>query len=201
MAIYTARHSWVEILRSLNTIDKTNLTLGHFILFLLLLTFQKDMAIHFKHCVCEGLDGSLQRITTLGYFCNVAEPVPSSLFTWLLTWIGSRANSLDKGMWGVVIGMKGKIMGGWGPCSSQIYFEGNTRREWNVPVSSGRTLWLWKEWKEFLWKYSQTPTAPFVLPTESCMLYPENNKTSPCLIFSGHWPPPLRIFLLLCLFL
>lgn len=38
---YAARHSWVEILRNLNTVDKTNLTLGHFILFLFLLTFQK----------------------------------------------------------------------------------------------------------------------------------------------------------------
>lgn len=33
------------------------------------------------------------------------------------------------------------------------------------------------------------------------ILHPKNNKTSPSLIFPGHCPPPLRTFLLLCLFL
>lgn len=107
----TARHSWVEILRSLNTMGKSISTLDILVhLLSYLLAFQKDMRILFKPvCASEGLDHSLHMSTLLRCLCDLGELVPSCVPTGL-TWVGSRANSLEKGMQGVVTEKKGRIM-------------------------------------------------------------------------------------------
>lgn len=89
--------SWVVFL--LNTIGKTILILGHFISFLFLLAgFSKRHKKFFKPCASEGLESSLQRGTSPLHLCNLVEPVPPSpLFTWLLTWIGSKTNCNREG--------------------------------------------------------------------------------------------------------
>lgn len=74
------------------------------------------------------------------------------------------------------------------------FFSGdNPRRKWNVLVSWGRALRLWKECSKFLWKYRQIATVSYVIATPSCYVIFPKTGSNPFFYF-GHCSPTLRIF-------
>lgn len=72
---------------------------------------KKIGAFFFKPCLCFWRPWQFfAEKPSTRHLCHLEETVLFSLFTWLLAWIGSRTNSLEKGLWGVVSGKKGKII-------------------------------------------------------------------------------------------